>query len=432
MVVAALLDPCRATAILILLVSAACGGQSDRGNAAAGSTGAVASAGSSESTTGGAGSDSGAGASAAGGAGSESGAGAGSGSGAVAGAGAVAGTGSPSAGIAAGASLTGSSSGVNGSGGSGSPPPPPHPGNGCGKPPVGAVSTAFTSHMVTIPPCGTGSVNSDCIAAPFAPGGVSSRTNAGEDYTHRDYAIELPDNYDPSTPYPVFFGGGGCGGSPPQMGGGLNVGATGAILVGLSYVQNCFADGGSACAGGGSVDACVNGPELPYFRAVLADVEAQYCVAQGNVFIGGTGSGAWEAMTLGCGGANLLRGFSSYEGGKREHQPACAGPTAGFMVVRSSDTANPVGPLATVDPDLDSYGSAPERDDLLMRNGCVGTATAPYDSQLPLCVTYTGCPATYPVVWCNLPGSTQNGPSENGVNYASGMWKFLSALPPLP
>ncbi len=299
-------------------------------------------------------------------------------------------------------------------------------------PAVGAVSTAFTSHMVTIPACGAGPITSDCIAPPFAPGGVSSRSNAGEDYTLRDYAIKLPPNYDPSTPYPIFFGGGGCGATPPQTGGGFNVGATGAILVGLSYVQSCFADGGSTCAGGGSVDACVNTPELPYFRAVLADVEAQYCVAEGNVFIGGTGSGAWEAMTLGCGAASNFRGFATYEGGKREHQPACTGPIASFMVVRSTDSANPVGPLTNPDPTLDSYGSAPERDALLMRNGCVGMATAPYDPMLPPCVRYTGCPDAYPVVWCTLPGSIQDGPSEGGINYANAMWRFLSALPAVP
>ena len=200
-------------------------------------------------------------------------------------------------------------------------------------------------------------------------------------------------------------------------------------------MQFCFADGGSVCAGKGPVDACVNGPELPYFRAVLADVEAKYCVSLGNVFIGGYASGAWEATTLGCGAANLLRGFVSFGGGKREHRPPCTGPIASLMAASESDVDDPIGPLAMINSSLDSYGLAPERDELLARNGCVGTATAMYSPTAPACVTYTGCPAAYPVVWCPLPTSDQAPAMYQGINYegTSGpMWKFLSTLPPAP
>jgi hypothetical protein len=45
---------------------------------------------------------------------------------------------------------------------------------------------------------------------------VAAQTSGnGEDFTKRDYSIELPVNYNPTTPYPVFFGGTGCGGGPP-------------------------------------------------------------------------------------------------------------------------------------------------------------------------------------------------------------------------
>jgi poly(3-hydroxybutyrate) depolymerase len=268
---------------------------------------------------------------------------------------------------------------------------------------------------------------------------VAAKTNAGEDFTKRDYSIELPANYDPTTPYPVFYGGGGCGGNPPQMGDGFGVGETGAIKVGLSYVSTCFADGGTSCAGSvANEPLCVNGPELPYFRAVVAQVESQFCVDLGNEFVGGYSSGGWEAMTLGCGAANILRGFVSDEGGKREHRPPCTGPIAALMVAGEADAVNPIGPLATIDTNLDSFGSAPERDELLVRNGCVGTATTMYDPKYPDCVKYTGCPAAYPVVWCPLPGAGHNNSSDGNVNYSSGnvpgdplMWKFLSTLPPV-
>jgi polyhydroxybutyrate depolymerase len=323
---------------------------------------------------------------------------------------------------------------------------------GCGSAPVGANSGGYTDHIINIPACpgtcvpdggappaGTPSYP-DCIDPCFAPGGPSYKENAGESALKRDYTIELPANYNPATPYPLFLGGGGCGGNPPQNGNGFGVDATGAITIGLQYVNGCFADGGSACSGAQNLEpSCVRGPELPYIRAILAEVEAGFCVDLGNEFIGGYSSGGWEAFTSGCGAADLLRGFVSEEGGWRVHQPACTGPIAALMVAGEADTTNPIGPLPMINTDLDSFGSAPGRDEVLTRNGCVGTATTTYDPAYPACVKYTGCPAAYPVVWCPLPGAGHNDSSAGGVNYSPGsvkgdplMWKFLSTLPAAP
>jgi poly(3-hydroxybutyrate) depolymerase len=122
------------------------------------------------------------------------------------------------------------------------------------------------------------------------------------------------------------------------------------------------------------------------------------------------------------------------------------------MVAGAADTDNPVGPLvmdmayapanlsaATVNQDiasLDSNGTAPARDAILARNGCVGTATAQYDPAFPLCVKYTGCPANAPVVWCSVTGAGHQSPSYQGVMYypstgaSSLQWNFLTKLTP--
>ena len=87
-------------------------------------------------------------------------------------------------------------------------------------------------------------------------------------------------------------------------------------------------------------------------------------------------------------------------------------------------------------PDLfvieDSYGNAPARDELLMRNGCVGRDTAPYDTKYPACVKYTGCPAAYPVVWCEFKGGSHANPNYENVNYINAVAPFLLGLPPAP
>jgi polyhydroxybutyrate depolymerase len=201
----------------------------------------------------------------------------------------------------------------------------------------------------------------------------------------------------------------------------------------LASVGNCFADGGIRCTPDiANVADCVNGPEIPYFLSVMNWVEANFCVDLGSEFAGGGSSGAWEAILAGCGAANTLRGIYSLAGGLREHRWPCNGPIAAFMIVSDNDTNNPVGPLPKLFTIEDSFGSAPARDEMLTRNGCVGKATAPYDPGYPACVKYTGCPAAYPVVWCEFAGGSHNNPTFNGVNYLNAVAPFLFGLPPAP
>jgi hypothetical protein len=319
---------------------------------------------------------------------------------------------------------------------------------GCGKPPMGAVATSFTNHRIAIPPCAACTVPNcpkDCIAPPFAPGGRDAQAGAagnGETFLDRDYTIELPAGYDQNHPYPVFFGANGCGPVPPLMGAAFSVpGEDGAIKVGLQQVGdagnpmvgNCFADGGIRCAPNiANVADCVNGPEIPYFLAVQNWVESNFCVDLGSEFAGGGSSGAWEALLAGCASGNTLRGTYSVAGGLREHRWACNAPIASFMIVADPDMNNPVGPLPNLFVIEDSYGAKPVRDEILKRNGCVGMATAPYDPKYPACVKYTGCPATYPVVWCEFAGGSHDNPNYNGVNYLNAVMPFFVGLPPAP
>jgi hypothetical protein len=93
---------------------------------------------------------------------------------------------------------------------------------------------------------------------------------------------------------------------------------------------------------------------------------------------------------------------------------------------------------------LDSYGSAPGRDDLLLRNDCVSSnfvftyadffGSAPhadYDTTTyKACQKYTGCPPAYPVVWCPLPGAGHNNSSIGNLNYSPGpAWALFQSLP---
>ncbi len=257
-------------------------------------------------------------------------------------------------------------------------------------------------------------------------------------WARRNYFLKLPAGYDPAKPYMVSIGGTGCSGNDTVgVGGGyyldeyVTAAKTATLDVSLSYVDytntskpTCFADD------------YTNSPEPQYLDALLADLESKYCVDRSKIFLHGHSSGAWEALTLGCARADVLRGVATQVGGGlRMHRPPCEQtPVATIYVEGLQDTDNPIGPLAPTDPtalDLDSLGSAPARDDLLTRNGCVGNANKPWDAAYPACVTYTGCPVSAPVVWCAINSDHDIGGNATlGPEYAyDAIWKFWTGLP---
>ena len=302
---------------------------------------------------------------------------------------------------------------------------------GCG------MAAAAAPGALTIPKCAdgcsaaTGNCPRDCIAPEFAP-----RAGGNVDFTTRPFTVKAPAGYDNMTAYPVFMGGGGCG----SGGGGIDLPGDNGIHVALAIHNGgnldggCFADGGQACSGDTTKLAlCVNSPEVPYVRAVLAWVETHYCVDLDKEFIGGSSSGAWEAYTNGCGDADQLRGFMANAGGKREHRWPCTGPVAAFMIANTGDGMNPITTKPPPEPHLDSYGSSAARDELLVRNGCTGglmSKGTTYSAQYPKCTKYE-CPPAYPVVWCELGGGHTN-TQDGGINYINAVWPFFMSLPPSP
>jgi hypothetical protein len=468
--------------------SGASGSASQSGATGQGATGA---------TTGAAGATSG---SAAAGATGSAGAGAGASGQSTTGSSGAAGSGNAASGVGGTGAAASGASGAAASGSSGYPMPfPTGMSGGCGTaPPNGDKSSGYVEHQLTLDvcpgtcnwPCEAGATDcatnpepANCLSPCFAPGGVASvsSTDGVHTFVKRQYGLELPQNYDPTKAYPIVMEGGGC--DDPSPAGGMVVAPTGVegvgfIKVGLQYVDasnddagnprnasapaaygHCFADGASVCAAlPQNLPLCVNNPEVPYINAVIADVESKLCVSKDQVFISGYSSGAFESMSMGCALADQIRGFASVFGGLRNHRPACTGPMAALMVVGLADSTNPIGPLVagTPYPDTggslltgpqvtdtitwtDSNGSAPERDAILARNGCVGTATTMYDPNYPECVKYTGCPADYPVVWCPITGLTHGYEDAmyNGVDYVPGssanplLWGFMKNLPPL-
>ncbi len=314
-----------------------------------------------------------------------------------------------------------------------------------GAPVMGHVATGMSAGCNTAPPSNDSSknfiahdVSINGLNAVYLAGGMYAQTSGNYTLALRPYAVKLPTNYDATKAYAVSFGGGGCGSGAAAFaaspGGNFSYAPNGlTIQVGLNSMTGCFNDGGP------SIGNRTDSPEEPYFRAVVADLEAHYCIDKSKLFMAGYSSGGWEAYTLGCAASDLLRGIGADEGGMRSMHPTCKGPVAAVLVAGEADTENPIGPL---DPNnasdkiaigrLGSLGSAPGRDDILMRNGCSGSTSAPYTGsagKYPQCMQYTQCPAAYPVIWCGLPGVGHNSSTYGGASYSPGpMWDVLSAL----
>jgi poly(3-hydroxybutyrate) depolymerase len=238
----------------------------------------------------------------------------------------------------------------------------------------------------------------------------------GASWTMRDYYIRVPNGYDPSKPYPLIFGGGGCGGSLVTNGNGAfsNSNAnSGAIQVGMSYV---WAQGGGACFN----DNGANTPDLPYFDSMLKEIEASYCVDKGKVFVGGYSSGGWEAYMLGLARGGVVRGISPAAGGLRmDRPPGSKIPIAALLLTGADDTANPA---------TGATGSDAAMNLILQINGCTGTDTVPWEVPCKSCGCnrFKGCPAAYPVVRCRPPGQ---GHTDGGGDFKSAIWQTWMTLP---
>jgi hypothetical protein len=265
---------------------------------------------------------------------------------------------------------------------------------GCGKQePLQQPPRTYVKHDITVD-----------VAAAYQPA-----------YTSREYHTWLPDNYDPNKAYPLYFWGNGCGvqqGKPEGIPvANIEEVKTGAILVFMIQEDGCF-DAGK----GGLADT----PDVPYFSKMLDDIEANYCIDQGKVFVGGYSSSAWFAATLSCSHGDRINGIAMAAGGQQDELPACTGQSA--MILWAGNEGASGNPIDTP-PNVAWEGSAAVRDRLIAANGCQMTTTK-WDSMWSSCNLYDGC-GKNPVVFCPHGGGHDTGAGSQ-MN-SLGFWKLFKS-----
>jgi poly(3-hydroxybutyrate) depolymerase len=168
-----------------------------------------------------------------------------------------------------------------------------------------------------------------------------------------------------------------------------------------------------------------------FFEAVLADMEATYCVDTTRVVATGTSSGAFFTNVLGCRFGDVLRAVVPVSGGMPE-KVGCKGQPISVVVHGVDD--DKVRPALGVEA----------RDAYRARNHCGEGTSHPIEAlhasvraarESHACLEYAGCDTGRGVGWCEhseggYDGSTHGWPNFGG-SVVGALLDFLSGVRPM-
>ena len=230
----------------------------------------------------------------------------------------------------------------------------------------------------------------------------------------RTYELYIPPSYDGTTTYPLVFVFHGDGGTGAQVRSSFDIETTsagGAIFVYPDGLDNTW----------DIDDATGLLRDAAFIDAVAADLSSTRCADNKRLFAIGFSKGAYFVNQLACVSNSNFRGVMSFEGG---------GP---FYVdganMKFDDNGNltcPAPPVAalqvqgTADTTVDPGEGMKARDHWIAANECQSSTSA-YDPSP--CVSYDGCNADRPEVWCLIPGLTHS-IWDQGTQVA---WDFIKS-----
>jgi poly(3-hydroxybutyrate) depolymerase len=222
------------------------------------------------------------------------------------------------------------------------------------------------------------------------------------DGAERTYLVDVPADYDASTPYPLVFGFHGATTSGSAFRGQfygnlLSAMASEAIVVHADAL--------------GDPTAWDNEADVSFFDAMLDEISAALCIDEGRVFATGHSSGGFFTNALGCERGDVLRGIAPVSGGGPFvfGGAGCTGQVAAWIAHGESD-------------DTVAFSNGEEsRDHWAEANGCDPVNAMP--STPAQCVEYAGCDAGFAVRFCAYEGG------HEWPSFApQGMWDFFESL----
>ncbi len=242
---------------------------------------------------------------------------------------------------------------------------------------TGGVASGTGGSSNVSPGCGSSTTTSPCATS----GSTCSLDVSG---TQRSYYVQLPDNYDPSTPYPVIFQFHPWGGSAE---GSLTMYQLRSKIPDAIYVSPQGLDAG----GSGPGWANTNGVDIAFTEAMVADVQAKYCVDNTRIFSTGFSYGGMMSFAIACELSDVFRAIAPMAGSLYSAFN-CSGTGPAIAMWGSHGTSDNVVPL-------EDGRAALEK--VLQQSHC-GTETTPVEPSP--CVQYQGCDPGYEVTWCEWDG----------------------------
>ncbi len=221
------------------------------------------------------------------------------------------------------------------------------------------------------------------------PGLTSGRRNMTVDGAHREYIIDLPDNYDKNKPYRLIFAWHWLGGNAGAVAGGgyyglRNLARSEAIFVAPDkYNVNGQDDNGWPNT---------NGRDMRFLSAMLDEIKGSLCVDNDRVFSTGWSYGGMMSFAVGREFAGTIRAIAPMSGSlwtpfddKDKGKPTAAWISHGIY-----------------DSVVGHDGPGVEARDYYVKANHCSNNTVPTDPSP--CVEYQGCDADSPVVWCSFVG----------------------------
>lgn len=244
--------------------------------------------------------------------------------------------------------------------------------------------------------------SSGCSAGATVAAAASGKTTIDVSGTSREYILTLPAGYDPRHPYPLIFAfhGGSyndqwvVNGDPPQSGPYYGIQAEAhdtVILVAPNALSGSWTNQG--------------GRDVAFVSAMLTRFESQLCLDQSRIFATGFSMGAIMTINVGCNIPSPFRAIAAMSG---EIMTTCP-ETKPIAYWASHGMSDPTIPFTMGEAARDTY---------VQRDHC-GKQTGAADANG--CVTYQGCDAGDPVVWCPFDGVHQPPPFAGPA-----IWSFFS------
>ncbi|WP_437815943.1 alpha/beta hydrolase family esterase [Sorangium sp. So ce1078] len=307
--------------------------------------------------------------------------------------GGLAGPGTSGSGATVGSSATGGPSATGGSSGGGG-----GVGGSGGRPASGEAGAGGAGAAGSGSSGSGGETQSAGCGSATAP--MSGRFSIDVGGTTREYILAMPDDYDSSHAYRLIFAWHPLGGSAEQVATGFGGGYYGlqsraggsAIFVSPEGLEQGWANTG--------------GRDIAFLRAMLDRFRAELCIDQSRIFSTGFSYGGMMSYAIGCAMGDVFRAIA---------------PMSGALYSGCEDGDNPVamwGAHGDADDVVPVGNGRSARDVFLERNHC-DQQTTPV--QPDPCVSYEGCDAGYPVVWCEFSGG--HAPQSNA---GESIWNFFS------